>query len=270
MLDPAIYRRLIGKLNYLTHTRPDLSFTILTLRQYMQKPSISHFTATLRVLQYLKSNPTQGLFLNSNTNFSLLSFCDVDWVACRDSRKSVSGFFISLGGSPISWRSKKQTSITLSSEYRSMRHFVAELTWLTRLLNDLSLEPSLPVPIYSDIQDAIHIARNPVFHKRAKHVELDRQFVRQKFLSGLISLSFVPSISACRPLYQTSIWSIFVFDSWKVGALFFPLQLEGNVGDKKLLSHKKETTLVDIVDQDKKEENGLLKDKLGQLSIGLL
>ncbi|KAF3638239.1 Cleavage stimulating factor 64 [Capsicum annuum] len=197
----------------------------------MQKPSISHFTAAFRVLQYLKSNPIQGLFLYSNPNFSLLSFCDADWAACRDSCRSVSGFFISLGSSPISWKSKKQTSIFLSSaeaEYRSMRRLVAELTWLTRLLTDLSLEPSLPVPVYSDSQAVIHIARNPVFHERTKHVELDCHFVRQQFLSGLISLSFVPSKSQLadlftKPLSGPSLHTIL----GKLGLSSFPSNLSG-------------------------------------------
>ena len=78
-------------------------------------------------------------------------------------------------------------------EYQSIRRLVAELTWLTRLLTDLSIPPPLPVPIHSDSQAAIHIARNPVFHERTKHVELDCHFVRQQYLAGLISLSFVPS-----------------------------------------------------------------------------
>ncbi|XP_047267444.1 uncharacterized protein LOC124897893 [Capsicum annuum] len=97
----------------------------------------------------------------------------IDCAACRDSRKSVSGFFIRL-----------------------------ELIGLTRLLTDLSLEPSLPIPLYSDRQAAIHIARNPVFYERTKHVELDCHFVRQQFLSGLKSLSFISSKSQLAGLFN--------------------------------------------------------------------
>lgn len=168
MPDPIIYRHLVGKLNYLTNTRSDLSFAVLCLSQYMQRPCMSHYSAALRVLRYLRTDPSQGIFLNAHPSFDLLAFCDANWAACRDSRRSVSGFFITLGGAPISWKSKKQISVSMSSaeaEYRSMRRVTAEITWLVRLLADLSASPTLPVPVHSDSQAAIHIARNPVFHE---------------------------------------------------------------------------------------------------------
>nr|XP_016514702.1 PREDICTED: uncharacterized mitochondrial protein AtMg00810-like [Nicotiana tabacum] len=115
MEDPTLYRRLVGKLNYLTNTRPNICFAVLYLSQFMQRPFLSHFSAGLRVLRYLRSDPGQGILLSSAPSFDLVTFCDADWAACKDSRRSISGFFITLGGVPISWKSKKQISISLSS-----------------------------------------------------------------------------------------------------------------------------------------------------------
>nr|XP_018625428.1 uncharacterized mitochondrial protein AtMg00810-like [Nicotiana tomentosiformis] len=120
---PSLYLHLVDKLNCLTNTRPDLSFAILSLSQYMQRFCLSYFSAAQRVLRYLRTDPSQGILLSSQSSFDFLAFYDADCVACRDSRRSMSGFFITLGGAPISWKSKKQASISLSTveaEYRSM------------------------------------------------------------------------------------------------------------------------------------------------------
>ena len=134
----------------------------------MQQPRQSHFNAAFCVLWYLRTDPRQGILLSSDPSFELLAFCDADWASCRDSRRSVSRYFITLGGAPVSWKSKKQVSISLSSaeaEYRYMRRVTAEITWLVRLLADLSITPSLLIIVHSNSQKAIHIAKNPVFHE---------------------------------------------------------------------------------------------------------
>jgi len=134
--------------------------------------------------------------MSQDQSYNIKAYCDSDWAACPDTRKSVSGYIVLLGNSPLSWKSKKQETISLSSaeaEYRALRKVAGELVWLSRLLTELTLQLPMPIEVYCDSQSALHIARNPVFHKRTKHIEVDCHFVRNLLQSGLISLHHISS-----------------------------------------------------------------------------
>lgn len=118
--------------------------------------------------------------MSSLDDYTLKSFCDLDWASCPDSRKSVTGYIVLIGDNLVSWKSKKQETISLSSaetEYRSLRKVVGELVWLQRLFTELTIPATGPFQVFCDSRSALHITHNHVFHKRTKHIEIDYHFV---------------------------------------------------------------------------------------------
>ncbi|KAL0328067.1 UNVERIFIED_CONTAM: Retrovirus-related Pol polyprotein from transposon RE1 [Sesamum calycinum] len=226
------YRRLVGRLLYLSFTRPDISFGAQQLSQFVHQPAQAHMDAALHLVRYLKGIPDQGLFFPFSNSLNLTAFCDADWGGCIDSRRSLTGYCIFLGNASISWKSKKQPTVarsTAEAEYRSLSTTVCELKWISYLLQDLHLTSPTPIPLYCDNQAAIHIVANPVFHERTKHIEMDCHLIHDHFKSDFVLPSYIPSKSQLVDVFTKSL-SAPLFNSFisKLG-LVSPsqVQLEG-------------------------------------------
>jgi len=127
----------MGRLIYLTITRPDLCCAVHILSQFMQAPREEHMNAARRILCYIKGSPDCGLVIHAHSDLQLIGYCDSDWGACPITRQSLTGYLVTLGDSPISWKTKKQTTVSQSfaeAEYRSIAAVTSELVWLKSLL----------------------------------------------------------------------------------------------------------------------------------------
>nr|XP_019702109.1 uncharacterized protein LOC109504966 [Elaeis guineensis] len=139
-VDRERYQRLVGRLIYLSHTRPDIAYAISVISQYMHDPRESHMERAFRVLLYLKGCPDRGLLFSQHDTFQVEGFTDADWAGSLDDRRSTSGYCTYVGGNLVTWRSKKQSVVARSSteaEYRAMALGICELLWLQKLLQKL-------------------------------------------------------------------------------------------------------------------------------------
>ncbi|WMV51038.1 hypothetical protein MTR67_044423 [Solanum verrucosum] len=187
--DPSLYRSLVGGLQYLTFSRPDIAFSISQVAQFMHSPLDIHFTAVKRILYYLRGSINHGLFIPGGSIGSLTCYTDADWAGYPTTRRSTSAYCIFIGNNLISWSSKKQSVVSRSSaeaEYRFVAHGTAEISWLLSLLGDLHIQQSSPSTIYCDNIISIYLSHNPVHHARTKHIEIDIHFVREKVASGVL------------------------------------------------------------------------------------
>ncbi|CAM8999069.1 unnamed protein product [Rhodiola kirilowii] len=192
--DPERYRRLVGKLNYLRMTRPDIAYPVSVVSQYMSSPTVDHWKAVEHILGYLKGSPGRGIVYGSHGHENIECFSDADWAGSKEDQRSTSGYGIMFGGNLISWQSKKQKVVSRSSaesEYRAMSTSTCEIVWIHQFLTEIGLKVSVPAKLWCDNQAALHISSNPVFHERTKHIEIDCHFVREKVQLGLLTTGYM-------------------------------------------------------------------------------
>ncbi|KAJ9675533.1 hypothetical protein PVL29_024456 [Vitis rotundifolia] len=195
-VDRGRYQRLVGRLIYLSHTRPDIGFAVSAVSQFMHSPTKEHMEAVYRILRYLKMTPGKGLFFRKTENRDTEVYSDADWAGNIIDRRSTSGYCSFVWGNLVTWRSKKQSVVARSSaeaEYRALAQGICEGIWIKRVLNELGQTSSSPILMMCDNQAAISIAKNPVHHDRTKHVEIDRHFITEKVTSETVKLNYVPT-----------------------------------------------------------------------------
>jgi Reverse transcriptase (RNA-dependent DNA polymerase) len=190
------YQRLVGKLIYLSHTRPDIAYAIGLVSQFMHNPSEEHMEAVTRIIIYLKGTPGKGIQFLKNGHLDIMGYTDADWAGKISDRRSTSGYFTFIGGNLVTWRSKKQKTVALSSaesELKGAVKGVCELLWLRKLMNELGFPPTKEMDLFCDNKAAIDISHNPVQHDRTKHVGVNRHFLHENIEAKIILMSYVQS-----------------------------------------------------------------------------
>ncbi|XP_071674368.1 uncharacterized protein [Lolium perenne] len=196
--DPSLYRSLAGALQYLTLTRPDLSYAVQQVCLFMHAPRDSHYQLIKRILRYIKGTSHYGLKIHMSSSMELIAYSDADWAGCPDTRKSTSGFCVFIGNNLVSWPSRRQPTVSQSSaeaEYRALANCIADCCWLHQLLHELHHPPTRATVVYCDNVSAMYMASNPVQHQRTKHIEIDLHFVRDRVALGEVRVLHVPTSS---------------------------------------------------------------------------
>ncbi|XP_016185879.1 uncharacterized protein LOC107627556 [Arachis ipaensis] len=194
--DKTHYRQLVGRLLYLTNTRPDIAYAMGRLSQFIDCPTNVHMQATQKVLRYLKGCPSVGFFFAADNDLKIIGFSNADWATCADSQRSITGHCFYFGRSLINWKSKKQSTIARSSseaEYRALALATCQAQWLSYIMWDLGMPVIEPITLFCDNRSAIHIATNPIFYEKTTHIEVDCHTARNQHLSGLTHLMPVSS-----------------------------------------------------------------------------
>ena len=196
-IDATEYRRIIGCLHYLLHTRPDLSFVIGVASRFMERPTILHQKAVKHILRYLKGTVHYGLvYPRRSSEMVITGYSDSDLAGDMDDRKSTGGMIFYLNDSLISWNSQKQKTVALSSceaEFMAAIAAACQALWLRSLLAELTGEELKKIKLFVDNKSAIALMKNPDFHGCNKHIDTRFHFIRDCVEDGHIAVEFISS-----------------------------------------------------------------------------
>ena len=192
-VDQSLYRSMIGSLLYLTASRPDITYAVGVCARYQANPKISHLTQVKRILKYVNGTSDYGIMYCHCSDSMLVGYCDADWAGSADDRKSTSGGCFYLGNNLISWFSKKQNCVSLSTaeaEYIAAGSSCSQLVWMKQMLKEYNVEQDV-MTLYCDNLSAINISKNPVQHSRTKHIDIRHHYIRDLVDDKVITLEHV-------------------------------------------------------------------------------
>jgi hypothetical protein len=191
------YQSAVGSLLYAAViTRPDISNAVREVSRYMHSPRRAHWAACLKVIRYLKGTVDYKLAFDfgGDTSLALTGFCDANHASDLDTRRSTTGYLFLFGGAPVSWASRMQPTVALSSteaEYMAATEATNEAIHLRQLFSDMGFPESAATVIFEDNQSAIKLASNPIHHRRSKHIDVRYHHIRHHITAGTIRLEYV-------------------------------------------------------------------------------
>lgn len=195
-VDSTMFKQIVGSLMYLSATRPDMMFVTSLISRFVERPTQLHLAAAKRILRYLKGTREYGIFYQKGGSQTLMGYSDSDYAGDMDDRRSTSGHVFFLSNAAISWSSRKQPVVTLSTteaEYIAAVSSACQGIWLRRLLQAVKLEQEGPTIIYCDNSSTIKLSKNPVLHGRSKHIDVRFHFLRDLTKDGVIQLEHCKS-----------------------------------------------------------------------------
>jgi hypothetical protein len=189
------YANLVGALLYAsTMTRPDIAFAVSQVARFMANPAPEHWSAAIKILAYLRNTSTVGLMYKRNGSPDLQGYVDASYAACLDTSRSTTGFVFTLAGGPVSWQSKRQSTVALSTaeaEYMALCDGTKEALFMRQILADIGFKPTKPTALLEDNKAAILMTAKPIHHQRSKHIHVRFHFTREAVERGEIKIEYV-------------------------------------------------------------------------------
>lgn len=207
-VDSTLFKQIVGSLMYLTATRPDIMHSVSVISRYMENPTELHLLAAKRTLRYLKGTTNFGVFYKKGEKSELAGFTDSDYAGDLDDRKSTSGYVFMLSSGAVSWSTKKQPIVTLSTteaEFVAATSCASQAIWLRNILAELNFKQQKGTIIYCDNSSAIKLSKNPVLHGRSKHIDVKFHFLRDLSREGVIQMIYCRSEDQFADIFTKSL-----------------------------------------------------------------